>query len=663
MATRAEYMSELGNHVLDNKLALFVGAGFSSVFGYPSWSKLLLGIIEEYDIRDMLVQTSLFPFINDDDSKEIDKEKVNELILDKLLGVDYLRLAGYIDSILEEHHGVKIHKVIADKIRECRDKRLGDDNVKKLKEFLQFNNQYLEDIITTNYDDNLEYCIGDASVIHRDISSLNTVKHRNKVYKIHGCVSDDGVDNPDIVITEKDYNNFIAKNKYLFYKVYSFFTEKKIVFIGYSINDPNVRSILNDVIEENEKKVDLEMYWVTRGKMKPLDKQYYEKHFKLKIIEDYEITDFFDDLQVNINTQDDLRKLEGAELVEFVKAYRKNYQTKGFILDIINKDIADSVLKSLYDEMMTDDVYFTINTEPYLALISSLDAKSLAKHKLAVQELFEIGNKRQLYKSVGYAFKNAEFIEMLRKSNLVDGFVEELLKVANSDHDFGDYADTIEMLLKVSSVFEKEIQEQEKRFLNALTYCIRFSCYSSHKRRGFDYYGLDKLRDFAHLLSFDLFSKLIDEMMSRMDKGVLSDDELERIECLIDNSSFADKDNILEARYKFAYKDVLIDGLFYSFRHAVSKLADEKVEDYSFKIGDNTVQIVHYVAEDSIHLINKDTEEDYYSIEYGFDDKRMFVRFNDEYTITNRYELMEIERKGAEIIENDIVTVVDYIRG
>lgn len=42
--------------------------------------------------------------------KTFDKaEEINDVILDKLLGIDYLRLAGYIDHILESDNGISIH--------------------------------------------------------------------------------------------------------------------------------------------------------------------------------------------------------------------------------------------------------------------------------------------------------------------------------------------------------------------------------------------------------------------------------------------------------------------------------------------------------------------------------------------------------------------------
>jgi hypothetical protein len=50
-----------------------------------------------------------------------------------------------------------------------------------------------------------------------------------------------------MVLTESDYNSFADKNPYLAAKLVTIFVEHPIVFIGYSINDPHIQSIIMSI--------------------------------------------------------------------------------------------------------------------------------------------------------------------------------------------------------------------------------------------------------------------------------------------------------------------------------------------------------------------------------------------------------------------------------
>lgn len=52
-----------------------------------------------------------------------------------------------------------------------------------------------------------------------------------------------------MVLTNSDYSEFQAKKKYLSAKLLTFFAEHPLVFLGYSAEDPNIRSILSDIDE------------------------------------------------------------------------------------------------------------------------------------------------------------------------------------------------------------------------------------------------------------------------------------------------------------------------------------------------------------------------------------------------------------------------------
>lgn len=101
-------------------------------------------------------------------------------------------------------------------------------------------------IITTNYDTFLEYCfplyepyVGQESLLSQNVSAVG------EIYKIHGCLN-----YPDsIVITQKDYDNFSEKQRYINAKLMTLFLEYPIVILGYSLEDDNIKNILADIVK------------------------------------------------------------------------------------------------------------------------------------------------------------------------------------------------------------------------------------------------------------------------------------------------------------------------------------------------------------------------------------------------------------------------------
>lgn len=99
-------------------------------------------------------------------------------------------------------------------------------------------------IITTNYDTFLEdkVFIEHTPIIGQKIIT-NIISDVGEIYKIHGCASDFS----SIVLTKEDYERFNEKSKYLIAKLLTFFLEHPIIFIGYGVNDENIKSILADI--------------------------------------------------------------------------------------------------------------------------------------------------------------------------------------------------------------------------------------------------------------------------------------------------------------------------------------------------------------------------------------------------------------------------------
>jgi hypothetical protein len=105
-------------------------------------------------------------------------------------------------------------------------------------------NLNVDGVITTNWDMFIEQLFPDyKTYIGQEELLFSNPQEIGEIYKIHGCSTSPN----SLILTDSDYDLFNQKNTYLAAKLITLFVEHPIVFIGYSIKDENISSLLKAI--------------------------------------------------------------------------------------------------------------------------------------------------------------------------------------------------------------------------------------------------------------------------------------------------------------------------------------------------------------------------------------------------------------------------------
>lgn len=141
-----------------------------------------------------------------------------------------------------------ISSVLKDKIANFFvDYTLKDPDEKYSEELDLLSKLSIDGVITTNWDDFCERQFPKFTkyVGQKELLFSKSIVNIGEVYKIHGCMREP----ESLVLTHEDYADFNKRNAYLAAKLITIFIEHPIVFIGYSMNDNNIKSILASIVQ------------------------------------------------------------------------------------------------------------------------------------------------------------------------------------------------------------------------------------------------------------------------------------------------------------------------------------------------------------------------------------------------------------------------------
>lgn len=236
-ATQSAFADELSERLKSFVSApiLFVGSGMSRRYlGLPNWEGLLTEAAAKTDKSYAYYRSNAngdLPTI-----AQLLVNPINELIwTDEYKGI---RDANEL-HLQKQDSALKI--LISERMLQL---------VPTVDEALQqelelFKNAVIDAVITTNYDTMLEGIFPGYQVyVGQDELLFADPRGVGEIYKIHGSAS-----NPNsIVLTKEDYEVYSKRNPYLAAKLLTLFAEHPVIFLGYSLSDPNVTQLLESLV-------------------------------------------------------------------------------------------------------------------------------------------------------------------------------------------------------------------------------------------------------------------------------------------------------------------------------------------------------------------------------------------------------------------------------
>lgn len=225
---------------------IFIGSGITRRYFKESltWDDLLISLWNESNIEN-----TYYSRYNQLKKQDIDVFNIYTTIaseIEEKFDEEFYNEKIYIDGLTPEN----AHKLNNSPFKKSISNRFikltsNDTYSKEISSFKSMLSK-ARMIVTTNYDTLIEDSLNNA--VDVKIGNTGLFEYDNELcelYKIHGCVT-----KPDsIIITENDYDKRRRTSAIINAKILSNLTGSPIIFLGYSMTDYNVQSLLKDLQE------------------------------------------------------------------------------------------------------------------------------------------------------------------------------------------------------------------------------------------------------------------------------------------------------------------------------------------------------------------------------------------------------------------------------
>ncbi|EHR6782978.1 SIR2 family protein [Vibrio parahaemolyticus] len=343
---------------------LWIGSGFSYNFGFGSWEDVLHKISEKID----------YP---------LELDVTNPLKAAELL-------CSYAVHHLE-YDEYKFNSLVSSSLLELKKNGVKPDWVRRFRAFSP------KTIVTTNWDDQLESIFDDLVnvVVRKDKSPQVSNKGRN-IFKIHGDVGRPS----SIVVTQSQYFSFQREDTYLNRKIYTLFSEASPVFLGYSLTDPNISFLYDEV-------------YAHLGEDKPPAFMVVHPSVKDEVLEESKL--LFQNKNIHII------KAEIGEFLEDLSVEYREYKksTKRFFVEHANiKERLVEIIDSIIEKN-------PVKQKAVLKIFNNKESR-----QQAVKALVEVLDNQNIYKEFGGDLLSPENRMSYRE---IDQIVETIIWMTNKN--------------------------------------------------------------------------------------------------------------------------------------------------------------------------------------------------------------------------------------
>jgi len=367
-----QIIKEIKNYQAKEKLTFFVGAGVSKISAYPSWLELILSMAEDIEY----------------DSYNVDEKGNPQLSSEEFL------------KIPQMYYNIKGEYAYLEKIRSQLNVKREPNNIHKL--IMRMNPYHL---LTTNYDDLLEQSANmfgiNYSVINSDKKVAKTETQRY-ILKVHG-----DFESNNFVLKESDYLNYEQNFKLINTVMKTIMATNMIVFIGYQLNDYNIKLILNWVQNvQGDSFVKPVFIYTDPVELKDISVDYYKKR-GLRIICAYDLC-----------KDGDYSARYKAVLDKMLSQEEKP----------INNSI-DSIIDFLYNKLYPLDEIKYLRADDFIRIFvdQSIDKINIIhenQHNPIFQKFFEAYDKKEEISS-DYIEKAEYIMRRIRTSGIIGCYTRE----------------------------------------------------------------------------------------------------------------------------------------------------------------------------------------------------------------------------------------------
>lgn len=339
---RRGLIDQIAYRALCGNLGFFTGTGFSIAMNNDacSFEKLVKKIYN----------------CDESDSKDIPK---------KFMGLSFPQM---VEKIEKEKGREKVLGVVED----CCSLNVDELFLNEVKEYISaIKPQW---IITTNYDLIMEQLVDNSRTIG-PYNPFSVQEGMTTIFHMHGHVRDP----QNIVVSEKDYVDLLKVDDYRQMKLSSSLAESSVLFMGYSLNDINVRAALNraqtynlnacDEFEKKYPKIYVQAKYDLSSSDEPTDEVLHGEKDNLYTLKIKDIKKFLKEISDKVKEYDavykqyvaDIEKIKNKGYLKSEKNYRKKVieSLKGAPPKYLNEvsDVFRDVLSDIWKSSSKDGAF------------------------------------------------------------------------------------------------------------------------------------------------------------------------------------------------------------------------------------------------------------------------------------------------------------------